>query len=79
MKDGSKGSKCIHSTDEKPKDEKLKDEPLHKVSITELYQKEYILEVPSKTTMVTTTLDLATKVHAIAIQPYNGDNNAALQ
>ena len=25
------------------------------------------------------TLDLATKVHAMAIQPYNGENNIALQ
>ena len=37
------------------------------------------MEVPLKTTQVRVSLDLATKVHAMAIQPYNGENNAALQ
>ena len=65
--------------DKKQKDKKLKDEPCHKAFITELHQKVHILEVPLKITKVTMTLDLATKVYTMAIQPCNGDNNAALQ
>ena len=78
MKGGSKGSKYICFMNEKPKYENQKDEPHHKVPISGLHQKVHILEVPSNTTKVTTTLDLATKVHAMAIQSYNRDNNAAV-
>ena len=69
MKDGSKGSKYIHFMDMKPKDEKLKDEPCYRVSITEINQKVHILEIPLNSTKLTKTLDLATKVHVTAIQP----------
>ena len=78
MKDGAKGSKLECFIDKKPKDEKLKNEPCHKVSITALYQNIHILEVPSKTTKVTMTFNLATKIYAIAIKPCNREKNAAL-
>ena len=71
MKDGSKGSKYVQFIYKKPKEEKLKDEPHHKLPDTKIHQKVYILEALSKTTKVTMTLNLATKVHAMAIQPYN--------
>ena len=78
-KDGSKGSKYVCFIDEKLKKEKSKDEPFHKLTITEIHQKVHILEAPSKSIDMITTLNLTTKVHAMAIQPYNGENNAALQ
>ena len=46
MKDASKGSKYVCFVDEKTKEEKLKDELHHKVSITEIHQKVHMLEVP---------------------------------
>ena len=48
MKDCTKGRKKVCFMDEKPKDEKLKDEHGHKVSITELHHKVNILEVSSR-------------------------------
>ena len=57
----------------------MKDKLCHKLSIIEIHQKVDILEVLSKAINITTTLDLAPKVHAMAIQPYNGENNASLQ
>ena len=57
----------------------MKEELYYKVSITEIHQKVHILKVLSKTIKLTRTLDFTTKVHDMAIQPYNGDSNAALQ
>ena len=79
MKDISKGGKYVYFIDEKSKDGKLKEEPIHKLSTTEIHQTVHILEVPLKMTEVTTTLDLATKVYAMAILLYNRESNTSLQ
>lgn len=72
----------MHFKDDKTTDGYNKDSKGHKMTVTNVlanaHSKVKIVDVQSSTTKVTTTLELAIKVHAMAMQPYSAAKNAVL-